>query len=99
MLSEALDRTVQGEAKHLRSFTEKTTTETLLPRPRDQGDRPSHLSLSSVKQHQPIKARSASAARLMKARKNKKPWPGGHGFLKSIRARFLSRDGGKGMTG
>jgi hypothetical protein len=31
--------------------------------------------------------------------KNKKPWPEGHGFLKSISARFLSRDGGRGMTG
>jgi hypothetical protein len=30
--------------------------------------------------------------------KNKKPWPEGHGFLKTIRAEFLSRDGGRGMT-
>ena len=29
MLSEALDRPVQGEAKHPRGFMEKTTAETL----------------------------------------------------------------------
>jgi subtilase family serine protease len=48
MLSEALDRTVQGEAKHPRSLRKKTNAGTIRCA---QGDRPSTVSLSSVTRH------------------------------------------------